>query len=95
MSNLFDVVKGPCLTEKSNQLQEQHGKIVLKVHPRANKIIIREAVEKLFKVKVANVRTAKVHGRQKKLGRHIGHTSDWKKAIITLSEGKINFLEEL
>jgi large subunit ribosomal protein L23 len=49
----------------------------------------------MFSVKVKNVRTAKIHGKQKRVGRSIGFTSDWKKAYVTLSEGKINFADEL
>ena len=95
MNDLFGIIKGPCLTEKTDQLQENYGKVVLKVDMRANKIEIKKAVEKNFYVKVKNVRTARVNGRQKRVGRNVGYTSSWKKATITLSEGKINFLEDL
>lgn len=95
MSDLFGVIKGPRLTEKTNQLQEDYGKVVLKVDMKANKIEIKKAVEKNFKVKVKNVRTLKVHGRRKRVGRHVGYAPDWKKAVVTLAEGKINFLEDL
>jgi len=93
--NVYSVIKGPCLTEKGDQLQEHFGKAVIKVDKRANKIEIKEAVEEVFKVKVANVRTASVRGKQKRVGRYTGRTADWKKAYITLKEGKINFLEDL
>ncbi len=96
MKVLYDVVKSPCLTEKSNILQELQGTVVFKVNPRANKIEIKQAVENLFNVKVASVRTANMHGKRKRVGlKSVGMTSDWKKAYITLSEGEINFLEEL
>lgn len=95
MNDLFGIIKGPCLTEKTDQLQENYGKVVLKVDMRANKIEIKKAVEKNFNVKVKNVRTSRVHGRRKRVGRYIGYTSGWKKATVTLSEGKINFLEDL
>jgi large subunit ribosomal protein L23 len=91
----YTIIKGPCLTEKGDQLQESYGKAVIKVDRKANKVEIKEAVEQIFKVKVATVRTTKVRGKQKKVGKHMGLTSDWKKAYITLKEGKINFLEEL
>lgn len=95
MSHLFGVLKGPCLTEKSDLLQELYGKVVFKVDSSANKIQIKQAVEKNFNVKVASVHTATVRGKRKRVGRFFGRTSDWKKATVTLAEGKINFLEEL
>jgi len=93
--NEYSVIKGPCLTEKGDLLQESYGKAVVKVDRNANKVEIRKAVEQIFNVKVASVRTTKVRGKQKRVGRHMGRTSDWKKAYITLKEGKINFLEKL
>ncbi len=96
MKNLYSVLKSPCLTENSNLLQEYQGTVVFKVDPRANKIEIKRAVEELFDVKVARVRTAKVLGKKRRVGlKSVGRTSDWKKAYITLSEGEINFLDEL
>jgi large subunit ribosomal protein L23 len=91
----YTIIKGPCLTEKADQLQESYGKAVIKVDRRANKVEIKEAVEQIFNVKVDTVRTTKVRGKQKRVGKYLGRTSDWKKAYITLKEGKINFLEEL
>jgi large subunit ribosomal protein L23 len=93
--NIYSVIKGPCLTEKGDILQESYGKVVIKVDRKANKVEIDEAVKQVFNVKVATVRTTKVRGKLKRVGRHMGRTPDWKKAYITLKEGKINFLEEL
>ncbi len=93
--NKYSIIKGPCLTEKGDQLQENYGKAVIKVDRNANKVEIREAVEHIFNVKVATVRTAMVRGKLKRVGKNMGRTSNWKKAYITLKEGKINFLEEL
>lgn len=95
MKNIYDVLKGPCLTEKAALMQEQDEKVVFKVHPKANKIEIKRAVETMFSVKVKDVKTAKIHGKKKRVGKTVGFTSDWKKAYVTLSEGKINFAEEL
>lgn len=95
MKDLYSVLKGPCLTEKASLMQEVDNKVVFKVHPSANKIEIKKAVEKMFNVKVKNVQTASVHGKQKRVGRNIGFTSNWKKAYVTLSEGEINFVDEL
>jgi large subunit ribosomal protein L23 len=93
--NKYSVIKGPCLTEKGDQLQENFGKAVIKVDRNANKIEIKEAVEQIFNVKVASIRTSRVRGKLKRVGRNMGRTPDWKKAYITLKEGTINFLDEL
>lgn len=96
MNNIYTVIKKACLTEKGNLLQESQSKVVLKVSTVANKIEIKNAVEKLFNVKVSKVATANMSGKKKRVGaKSFGRTSDWKKAYITLSEGKINFLDEL
>ena len=96
MKNVFDIIKKPCLTEKGMTLQEVNNQVVFKVNPDANKIEIKGAVEELFKVKVAKVRTANMHGKSKRVGKHIGKTPNWKKAVVTLVEGqKLDFLEEL
>ena len=95
MKNIYSVLKGPCLTEKASILQEIDGRVVFKVHPKANKIEVKRAVELLFNVKVKNVRTANMHGKQKRVGKAVGFTKNWKKAYVTLSEGEINFADEL
>lgn len=95
MKNIYDALKGPCLTEKAALLQEDNGKVVFKVHPKANKIEIKKAVELMFDVKVRNVRTSSVPGKQKRVGKFVGQTKDWKKAYVTLSEGEINFTDEI
>ena len=96
MKVIFDVIKKPCLTEKSNLLQEEQNTVTFKVDPRANKIEIKKAVEELFDVKVQTVRTTPVRGKNRRVGvKSTGKTNDWKKAYVSLSEGEINFLEEL
>ncbi|MBW1636357.1 MAG: 50S ribosomal protein L23 [Deltaproteobacteria bacterium] len=95
MKNIYSVLRGPCLTEKAAILQEENGKVVFKVHPKANKIEVKRAVEQIFNVKVKDVRTANMHGKQKRVGKTIGFTKNWKKAYVTLSEGEINFADEL
>ncbi|MCK5229990.1 MAG: 50S ribosomal protein L23 [Desulfobulbaceae bacterium] len=96
MNDVFSVIKKPCLTEKATKLQDDYNQIVVKVDSGANKIEIMDAVEKLFNVKVAKVRTANMHGKKKKVGKYIGHTSNWKKAVVTLKEGyKIDFRKDL
>ncbi|NLZ18602.1 MAG: 50S ribosomal protein L23 [Desulfobulbaceae bacterium] len=96
MNTIYDIIKRPRLTEKGNILQETQNTVVFSVASTANKIQIKEAVEKLFQVKVAKVATANVVGKKKRVGiRSVGKTRDWKKAYVTLAEGKIDFLENL
>jgi large subunit ribosomal protein L23 len=78
-----DLIKRPVITEESTELMEQ-GKYVFEVDKRANKTEIRQAVEKLFGVKVAKVNTIRVPSKQKRVGRFVGRTSERKKAIVTL-----------
>lgn len=94
-TTIYDVIRRPRLTEKSARLQEQANTVVFSVATDANKIQIREAVEKLFNVKVAKVATAHVLGKKKRGRLRAGRTQDWKKAYVTLAEGKIDFLENL
>jgi large subunit ribosomal protein L23 len=96
MKAIYDVIKSPCLTEKGNILQETQNKVIFEVDQRANKIEIKKAVESLFNVTVSKVTTSNMTGKQKRVGaKSTGRTSDWKKAYISLAEGKINFLDEL
>ncbi|MEA3546144.1 MAG: 50S ribosomal protein L23 [Thermodesulfobacteriota bacterium] len=96
MNNIYDVIKKACLTEKGMALQEEMNQVVFKVDPRANKIEIKNAVEKMFNVEVLKVRTANMHGKKKRLGRFMGRRSDWKKAVVTVQEGQsISFVEDL
>ncbi len=79
-----DLIKRPIITERSTELMEQ-GKYVFEVDKRANKTEIRQAVEKLFGVKVAEVNTMRVPGKRKRVGRYVGYTSERKKAIVKLT----------
>jgi large subunit ribosomal protein L23 len=95
-SKLYKIIQKPCLTEKGMMLQELNDQVVMKVARNAAKPEIKLAVEELFNVKVTKIQTINMPGKQKRVGRHIGHTAKWKKAVITLAEGdKIDFLEEL
>jgi large subunit ribosomal protein L23 len=88
------IIKRPLITEKSTRLKEAGNQIAFVVDIRANKVQIRQAIEKLFKVKVKAVRTMQLAGKQKRMGRFFGWKSDWKKAIVTLREGeRIEFFE--
>ncbi|GMA64071.1 50S ribosomal protein L23 [Alicyclobacillus fastidiosus] len=79
-----DLIKRPVITERSSELMEEN-KYVFEVDPRANKVEIRKAIEKLFDVKVEQVHTMNQTGKQKRVGRHVGRTSDRKKAIVKLA----------
>ena len=80
-----DIIIKPIITERSMDAL-QTGKYTFKVDKNANKIEIAEAIEKLFDVKVAKVNTMNCNGRTKRVGRYVGKTADWKKAIVTLKE---------
>ena len=86
--NLQNVIIQPLLTEKGTTLQEELNQVQFKVDMRANKIQIREAVEKLFDVKVLSVRTQIVRGKTVRRGRFEGKRSNWKKAIVSLADGE-------
>ncbi len=95
MKNIYGVLKGPCLTEKASFAQEADNAVVFKVHPDANKIEVKKAVEAMFDVKVGRVRTVSMRGKKKRVGKTIGSTNDWKKAYVSLTEGTIDFTGEL
>ena len=78
-----DIIIKPIITEESNACV-QEGKYTFKVNKKATKVDIANAVEKLFEVKVLKVNTINVKGKEKRVGRNVGKTSDWKKAIVTI-----------
>jgi large subunit ribosomal protein L23 len=84
----YAIVKCPRITEKATAVTESGNAYTFEVALDANKVEIRKAVEKLFKVKVEKVRTVVVKGKQKRVRMNWGRTSDWKKAIVTLAEGQ-------
>lgn len=85
MSTVYDIIIRPVLTEKTTALMEDN-QYVFRVKRDANKNQIREAVEHLFDVKVSSVNTAIIPGKPKRIGRHFGRKSAYKKAIVTLAE---------
>lgn len=88
-----DVLKRPVITERATAQMEQ-GKYTFEVDPKATKIDIKNAVETIFKVDVLKVATIRVPGKTKRVGRHVGRTSPWKKAIVTIKKGqRIPFFE--
>ncbi|WP_328702030.1 50S ribosomal protein L23 [Alicyclobacillus fructus] len=90
-----DLIKRPIITERSTELMEEN-KYVFEVDRRANKVEIRKAIEKLFGVEVESVHTMNVRGKKKRVGKFVGRTSDWKKAIVKLKPGSktIDFFGE-
>jgi len=86
--NVHAVLVQPLLTEKITGLREKTNTVGFIVHPDANRVQIKQAVEALLKVKVEKVNVMNVRGKVKRLGRFSGKRSDWKKAFVTLKEGE-------
>ncbi|MBR1376967.1 MAG: 50S ribosomal protein L23 [Bacilli bacterium] len=86
MNNYRDIIKAPIVTEKSARLANDNT-ITFSVDPKANKTEIKQAVEKLFNVKVESVNTVNVRPKKKRVGRYVGKTNKVKKAIVKLKEG--------
>lgn len=93
MKNSHDIIVSPILTEKGTMLTEKENKYLFKVAINSNKIEIKRAVEAIFKVNVTKVNTVVVAGKEKRVRRELGRTSDYKKAIVTVKQGeKIDLL---
>ena len=86
MNDYRDIIIAPVITEKA-AVEEQNGKYTFKVSTKANKTQIKQAVEKIFNVKVESVNTVSVRPRKKRVGKYTGYTNKVKKAIVTLKEG--------
>jgi large subunit ribosomal protein L23 len=80
-----DIILAPMITEKSTTLKDSKRLLCFKVHRDANKIMVKKAVEELFKTKVETVRLLNFQGKEKRHGRYIGRRADWKKAYVKLS----------
>ena len=85
---MTDVIRRPLITEKTATLREDGRTVVFEVARGANKIQIKQAIEKLLGAKVADVRTANAEGKLKRQGRFVGRRSDWKKAYVKLRDGE-------
>lgn len=81
-----DIIKRPIITEKSTDLLSEN-KYTFEVDLRATKLQVKAAVEEIFNVKVQSVNTSRVKGKLRRMGRHEGYTSEWKKAVVTLQPG--------
>ena len=87
MNSYRDIIKGPIITEKSMSLQQNENTITFSVDVKANKTQIKQAIEKIFNVKVESVNTVNVKPKKKRVGRYVGKTNRKKKAIVKLKEG--------
>ena len=94
MDELYGIIEKPLITEKSTLMLQDSNRVCFKVRRDANKMRIKEAVEKIFKVTVLQVNTVVIKGKERRFGKKIGRTQDWKKAFLLLKEGdKIEFFE--
>lgn len=84
---IHQIIRKLLITEKSTVARDEANKYCFEVDSKANKVEIGKAVEKLFKVKVTNVRVMHVLGKKKRMGRVVGQKSSWKKAVVTLAAG--------
>jgi large subunit ribosomal protein L23 len=85
---IYDVLLRPLVTEKGVAAKDDNRTLCFEIHAEANKTQVKAAVEKLFKVKVQEVRTATFEGKLRRRGRFAGYRSDWKKAYVKLKEGE-------
>lgn len=92
--DIFEIIKRPLFTEKAMSLKENENKVLVEVHPKANKVQIKKAFEECFKVKVDSVSIINIKPRRKRVGLHYTKTQRAKKAIITLKPGeKLDLIE--
>lgn len=87
MKSLYNVIKKPIVTEKASALKAEANKVVFAVDRKANKVDVKNAIEKLFDVKVTDVQTMVFRGKFRRVGSAMGQRQNWKKAIVTLKEG--------
>lgn len=88
MKDLYEVIKRPLLTEKSTAKKEAFNEVAFEVDRRANRAEVKAAVQTLFKVKVLRVNLMQLSGKKKRVGRKVGRTPDWKKALVRLAPGE-------
>jgi large subunit ribosomal protein L23 len=88
MPTLYNVIRRPLITEKGLGVKETEGTLVFEVAAEATKTEVKQAVEALFKVKVAGVRTANFLGKERRRGKFSGYRPDWKKAYVRLQAGE-------
>ena len=88
MMDLYRIIKRPLITEKGTRQKEQLNQLAFEVDRRANKILVRNTIESIFKVKVLDVKVMNVRGKERRVGRNVGRRPDWKKAIVRLAPGE-------
>ncbi len=94
MRHYSEIIDSPLVTEKGTLVNELGNQVLFRVRLGANKVEIAEAVESFFKVKVLKVRTVRLLGKKRRVGRVVGQKPAWKKAYVTLAEGqRIDFFE--
>jgi large subunit ribosomal protein L23 len=89
MKDARGIIVMPLVSEKNTNLRAAQNKYVFRVDLKANKLQIKAAVEELFKVRVEDVTTMRMHGKPKRMGRFEGRRPDWKKAVVKLRKGEI------
>jgi large subunit ribosomal protein L23 len=88
MPTVYNVIRRPLITEKALTSREVEGSLVFEVAANASKTEVKQAVETLFNVKVASIRTVNVVGKERKRGKFAGFLPDWKKAYVRLKAGE-------
>ena len=92
--NPYDIIKRPLITEKTSIQKEDHNQMSFEVDRKANRVEIKRAIENIFNVNIATVRTMQVKGKTKQRGRIVGKRRNWKKAVVKLMPGeRIDFFE--
>ncbi len=86
--NTYEIIRRPLVTEKGVTKKDEQRTLCFEVAPNANKTQVKAAVEKLFKVKVEEVRTSNFEGKMRRRGRFVGFRREWKKAYVKLKEGE-------
>lgn len=88
MTKYYEIIKAPIITEQTTQLIESQNSYTFKVDKKANKIEIKKAIEAIFEVNVLKVNTINVLPKFKRMGKHEGYKSAYKKAVVKIAEGQ-------
>ena len=88
MPTLYTTIRRPLITEKALIIRETEGSLVFEVAADATKTEVKQAVEKLFNIRVASIRTANMEGKERRRGKFTGYKPDWKKAYVRLKAGE-------
>jgi large subunit ribosomal protein L23 len=92
--NHYQIIRRPILTEKTNYQADEFNRYTFQVDSRATKQMVRKAVAEIFDVEVLGVNMINMPGKTRRSGRHVTHTQEWKKAMVTLAQGdSISFFE--